>query len=146
MSMYNMIHGMNASLAVLASPFLPMPADSFPRFRDIFLESDNIHVYTRMGAGNAECWESGEEECDCVGCRAAKIELHPDCIETHEDEFDCTYKTFVFRVPDKWKSDFKKIEVGNLKDTSQEYKDTLLDIFKDRVAILNVIDKWEKQS
>ena len=40
MSLYNMIAGMNAGLAVLASPFLPRRADHFPRFRDIFREAE----------------------------------------------------------------------------------------------------------
>lgn len=139
MSLYNMIAGMNAGLAILASPFLPRRADHFPRFRDIFREADDtelkgdLYVYTRMGGGNRECWGSEEKtadgECACSACDAERIETSPAVIGRYDDDFDCTYSTFVFKVVDEDRADFNAVMAGTPWLTSDRYRARLREMF-----------------
>lgn len=141
MSLYNMMNGMNASGAVVFSPFLPIRADKFPRFRDIFTSDEeaptkgDLYIYTRMGGGNAECWENGDDDCNCPACCAAKLEDLPECIAAYDDDFDCTYKTFVFKVPDVMRADFDLVMAEKIKETSDAYKARLKELFADSKKI-----------
>lgn len=143
MSMYNLLNGMNAGLGIMVSPFLPMRFDNFPRIRDVFLRDadheGDIFVYTRMGAGNADCWNDSEDdrECDCPGCIAGRIE--ENCFNTYEDEFDCTYKTFVFKVTDH-RDDFEKLLAGKT-DFSEWYVNKLKELFAGSEKSMEFIER-----
>ena len=129
MSLYNMLHGMNAQLAVLLTPFLPMPVEEFPRFRDVFTSDEDdptggeadIFIYCRMGGGNSECWEDNEPNCSCPACEADLIEAYPECIERYDDDFDSTYCTFCFKVPSEWETDYLALSENRLIDLSEKY-------------------------
>jgi hypothetical protein len=135
MSLYNMIAGMNAELGVLMSPFLPRRADAFPRFRDIFTAATDteitgdIYVYTRMGGGNRDCWESNEDGCSCAAHDAEAIEIHPQCLHRYDDEFDCTYSTFVFCVSDEDRPDYDALVAGKPWLVSDRYRAKLRELF-----------------
>lgn len=112
MSMYNMINGFNPACVVIM-PMLGRKQEEYPRFRDCFVtEDNNIAIYTRVGGGNRNCGY-GEEE------------LYDDenFVRTYDDEFDCTYATYEFKVPKKWKADFDLILAGRIKEVSKEYVD-----------------------
>lgn len=144
MSLYNMIRGMNANAVILFSPFLPIRADKFPRFRDVFLEADDspvkgdIYVYTRMGGGNADCWEEGAEDCTCPACEASKLAKHESCVSRYDDSFDCTFSTFVFKVTEH-RDDFDKLMNGKAVEVSQWYRDRLKELFSDSEKILEAL-------
>lgn len=150
MSLYNMICGMNANLAVLASPFLPRAADRFPRFRDVFTAANDapcegdLFVYTRMGGGNRTCWndddEKSNEPCDCYGCDADRLEQHPDCVARYDDDFDSTFCTFVFVVPLSRRPDFDLLMAGQCGELSEDYRSDLRNIFSGRDKIQSFID------
>ena len=57
---------------------------------------------TRVGGNNRHSGY-GEEE----------LEKHPNFIRAYDDDFDNTYGTYVFSVPEQWKEDFAKIINGN---------------------------------
>ena len=59
-------------------------------------------------------------------------------IETWCDELDSTYIYYSFGVPKKWKSDFKKITNGNIKEVSDKYIDYLRK-FYDNNPIIDII-------
>ena len=68
-----------------------------------------IHVYTRNGGGNRDCWGWDEyvhpdqkpERCICPGCCIEKIlPTHPLYVMDYDDDFDCTYATIEFRIPE----------------------------------------------
>lgn len=149
MSLYNMVFGMNASLAVVLSPFLPRPADQFPRFRDVFLADEErpewdefIHVYTRMGGGNRECWQDRKiDNCDCSACDTAALEADPNCLDRYDDGFDCTYCTFIFEVPEELKVDFDHVLAGEFTKTSQLYRDKLYSQFREREKVMEFLEK-----
>lgn len=110
MSLYNMINGYNPA-CLLILPMLGRKQEDYPRFRDCYVtDENNIAIYTRVGGGNRNCG-FGEEA------------LYDDenFIKTYDDEFDETYATYEFKVPDRWKKDFDKILNSKMSDVSNEY-------------------------
>ena len=125
MSLYNMIFGVKPA-AFFVLPMLGKHPDEYPRFRDCFLGDDehpewkdHIIVYTRTGGGNRESCQTENDE-------LTKI---PGYITDYDDSFDCTFASFVFKVPEKWKADFDRFKDGKLKEFSEEYKGELYRIF-----------------
>ncbi len=110
MSLYNMLFGFSPA-CVFILPMLGRKADEYPRFRDCFVtEEKTIAVYTRVGGGNRKCG-FGEEV----------LYEDPNFIKTYDDDFDSTYGTYEFNVPEKWKDDFEKITSGRMNEVSDEY-------------------------
>ena len=113
-----MINGFNPA-CVFIMPMLGRKQDEYPRFRDCFVtEEHNIAIYTRVGGGNRDCGY-GEE----------KLYEDENFLTTYDDEYDCTYGTYEFKVPDKWKEDFDKIMVGNFSEVSTEYINYLKEFY-----------------
>jgi hypothetical protein len=100
-------------------PMLGKHADEYPRFRDCFATDGNIHVFTRVGGGNRENYQEAID----------KLRAFPDYITDYDDDFDCTYATFEFKVPEKWKKDYELIMAGKLKEISEEYKQELYRVY-----------------
>lgn len=148
MSLYNMVNGAQPATFFIL-PMLGRHPDEYPRFRDCFIgrkntdsetdqfgipvnkhgEEELISVYTRMGGGNRDCWEGYKDNCECAACIADKIEESSECIGRFDDVFDCTYCTFVFKVPEKFKKDFHLIKEGKIKETSKEYREILYKVY-----------------
>lgn len=132
MSLYNMLFGMNAQLAEVASTILGFRVDErFPRFRDIFAKAEDapfeadLYVYTRMGGGNRTCWENGEKGCGCSACASAALEHEPWIVGSYDDSFDCTYRTFGVRLTPEQKAEFEAVVTKGMDDA-----------FKARVLVL----------
>lgn len=105
-----MLMGFNPA-CVLIMPMLGRKQEEYPRFRDCFItEENNIAIYTRVGGGNRNCGY-GEEE------------LYEDenFLTTCDDDYDCTYATYEFKVPEKWRADFDLIIDGKQNEVSKEY-------------------------
>lgn len=118
MSLYNMVNGANpAVFFVLPMLELGHP-DELPRFRDCFVEAEEIHVYTRVGGGNRDCGY-GEE----------RLQWHTNFLRDFDDDFDSTYATYCFSVPEKWKADFAKVIEGKLNETSADYQALVKETF-----------------
>ena len=111
MSLYNALMGFSTA-CVIIMPMLGRKQEDYPRFRDCFLSEDKEHIeiYTRVGGNNRGCGY-GEEE----------LYKDPLFVSTKDDEYDNTYATYTFNVPDKWKDDFNKIVAGKLNEVSDEY-------------------------
>lgn len=116
---------------------------AYPRFRDCFvgrLENDEtktdqfgipqkknlinkkqkeISVYTRVGGGNRDEYEKEIKELRSI----------PEYITDYDDDFDCTFATFVFKCPTKWEKDFDLVCEGELKKISKEYLKQLYKIY-----------------
>lgn len=118
MSLYNALCGFsNACIWVM--PMLGRKQEEWPRFRDCFVNDDNnIEIYTRVG-GNNRNQGYGEE----------KLYEDPNFLETYDDDYDNTYATYVFKVPDRWKADFDKIMEERLWETSPEYQEYIREFF-----------------
>jgi hypothetical protein len=114
MGLYDVVlgDGHQAERGVLLLAMLGDPGVA--RFRDAWVEKGDdgqpvIAIYTRQGGGNRECFcESRNgtvvaEQHVPSGCYAACNEAltrHPLYIRDADDDFDGTYATFYFRVPD----------------------------------------------
>lgn len=118
MSLYNMINGVNPATFFVLPMLGEKHPDSYPRFRDCFIQNDEIHVLTRVGGNNKGC-EYGEEE----------LQKHPNYLRDFDEAFDSTYATYVFSVPEEFKADFELIKEGNLKEISSKYKERLYLVF-----------------
>lgn len=97
---------------VLFLPMLGRRSEEYPRFRDCFISEDGKHIdiYTRVGGNNRESGY-GEET------------LYEDenFVTTFDDDYDNTYGTYRFKVPDKWLDDYNHIVEGELSKVSDEY-------------------------
>ena len=129
MSLYNMLMGFNPACVVIM-PMLGRKQDEYPRFRDCFVtEEGNIAIYTRVGGGNRDCGY-GEDE----------LYKDENFITTYDDEYDNTYGTYEFKVPEKWKADFDLIMDGKSSEVSQEYINYVKKFYP-KLAEEGVIDK-----
>ena len=117
MGMYNMIFGSRNELGDALAKVLGFTgAQDLGRFRDCWVEEVDgepvIAFHTRNGGGNRECWEDGEKDCKCVGClQSGILPNHPLYIRDEDNDFDCTYCTTWFRVPDEAKEKMAAIAV-----------------------------------
>lgn len=118
MSLYNMINGVNPATFFILPMLGEKHPNNYPRFRDCFVDSGEIRVYTRVGGGNRDCG-FGEEE----------LQQHPNYLRDEDDDFDSTYATYIFSVPNEWKEDFEKIMTGKIKEISQAYRERLYAVF-----------------
>ncbi len=118
MSLYNMMNGFNPSV-FLVLPMLDLNPDQYPRFRDCFIDGDNILIYTRTGGENREHYSDGNE----------KMRKIDGFIKDYDDDFDYTYAHWVFKCPDKWKKDFDFIKSNDLGLVSDEYKEQIKKIY-----------------
>lgn len=110
MSLYNLLFGFNPACVTIL-PMLGRKQEEYPRFRDCWVtEENNIAIYTRVGGNNRSCG-FGEEN------------LYEDenFIRTYDDDFDNTFATYEFKVPNKWKNDFDKIMNNEFNKVSDEY-------------------------
>lgn len=111
MSLYNALNGYSPA-CIMIMPMLGRKQNEYPRFRDCFISDDDKHIdiYTRVGGGNR-------------GCGFGEEVLYKDenFVETFDDDYDRTYATYRFKVPDKWKKDFEYILNGEFQKVSDEY-------------------------
>lgn len=133
MSLYNLINGYNSS-CIFILPLLGKKVEDYPRFRDCYLgeNADTICIYTRVGGGNRNCG-FGEEQ----------LYSDENFLKTYDDDFDSTYATYEFKVPEKWKSDFEKLVKGNIKETSQEYQELIKSFYPKLASQLETLFKKE---
>lgn len=133
-----MVYGVNQE-AFFILPMLGKHPDEYPRFRDCFIGKQHtdgeldcfgspihkhgdeklISVFTRVGGGNREGYEKEIEE----------LRNMPEYIEDYDDDYDPTYATFVFKVPEVFTKDFELIVEDKIEDTSEEYKAKLYSIY-----------------
>lgn len=144
MSLYNMLHGFNEHAEELLG-ILNLSSGDFGRFRDAYLNADGteIIVFTRCGGGNREDYEWVFDD----------MESHPMYIRDEDDDYDSTYCSFYFKVPEdkleltkSWatgekpktleeKSEefFEKLKNGTLEKEKQEQIDDLAKKVSDAV-------------
>lgn len=120
MSLYNNLHGVNKQAALLLQVLDLAPIGKWDtgRFRDIHLNADGTEIilFTRNGGGNREHYNDDTEEgigCDCTGCVISyHLPTHPNYLSDEDDDFDCTYASVRFSIPEEWKEFCKSIASG----------------------------------
>ena len=144
MSFYNLMNGVSPATFFML-PMIGMHPIEIPRFRNVFLRDeehpeydDNIQVYTRVGGNNRNSGY-GEE----------KLEKHPNFVATFDDNFDNTYGTYVFSVPEEWKGDYDKIVKAEFHNLSEGYKvrfgEIYLELKDDFLEFLKEIEVKQKK-
>lgn len=107
-----MLFGTNPMADVLLAT-LGLDRKMVGRFRDCFLQDGKdgpeVHVYTRNGGGNRECWSDEEAQdgkpCTCPGCIITSfLPGHPEYLGDADDDFDPTYATIRFSLPEKFRA------------------------------------------
>lgn len=119
MSLYNMLHGENP-LADILLAMLGLSRADVGRYRDCYLaepqdgRAPEIHVYTRNGGGNRESY----------GDVFAALAEHSGYLWDRDDDFDCTYATIAFSVPEHARAGLEGMAT---KTTPADKWDSLLD-------------------
>ena len=124
MGMYNLIFGKNRNAKAILNA-IGLTEDDFYRFRDCYInKKQEIAVYTRGGGSNRDCFcdDPDIHEDGCVVPIQLLLCEHPLYLRDEDDDFDNTYATFYFRMPEEsW-----------LKNVPSEIdKETLWKIFLD---------------
>lgn len=114
MSMYNAMFGKNKAAPFILSMLGKTEAD-FGRFRDArFNAEKHIEIYTRCGGGNRDSYQEVFDE----------MSSHPYFITEYDDSFDCTYATFVFKIPDQFREQVEKLfDESDNKAPADKWKD-----------------------
>lgn len=132
MSLYNAINGVNSATFFILPMLGEKHPDSYPRFRDCFVNTDGdkpeIHVFTRVGGGNRNS-----------GFGENVLYKHPNFLSTFDDDFDSTFATYTFSVPEEWKPDFDLIMDGKTKEISQSYKERLYAVYPKLTETFNTL-------
>lgn len=115
------------SPTLLILPMLGRKIPDYPGFRDCVVKDDKILIYVRDNPNNQ----------NYTPCRE-KLMKDKNFIGSWGDEQDSTHIYYSFAVPKKWKSDFKKITNGNIKEVSDKYIDYLRK-FYDNNPIIDII-------
>jgi len=92
MSFYNMIFGKNPDTKDILA-LLGLSETDIERFRDCYINDDEICIYTRTGGGNREYYPN------------EVLTSHPNYIRDEDDDYDCTYATYYFSLPQPPKGD-----------------------------------------
>ena len=96
-----MLFGQNP-LADVYLKMLNLTRSDVGRFRDCYYNNGYIVVYTRNGGGNRdEYWDVFEA-----------LANHPEYVDDFDDEFDSTYASIMFTVPEKYKEDMTMIQLA----------------------------------
>ena len=133
MSLYNMMFGFNPA-CILLMPMLGRRENEYPRFRDCYLSDDKEHIviYTRVGGNNRDC-----------GFGEDALYDDPNFYRTYDDDYDTTYASYEFNVPEKWRQDFDFIVNNEYEKVSDEYVDYVKSMFPN---ITEQIDQMFKRN
>jgi hypothetical protein len=145
--MYNLIHDINPAVYTVL-PMLGKKPSEYPRFRDCFLmpkhwgnmdglpvvkyqksaekltikdviANAKIYIFTRAGGRNRFDYQQ----------EISDIRNMPDFVSDYDDQFDSTYATFVFNVPERFKADFVHLLSSEFSQLSAAYKETIYNVW-----------------
>ena len=113
MSMYNMIHGYDPTSGLVLS-ILGVTPEQIPRYRDSYIDGERLVIYTRTGGGNRDYYENLESCSSNYPDYFVEGEDHPSgpwnddlrdipgFLYDSDDDYDCTYASFYYEIPDNF--------------------------------------------
>jgi hypothetical protein len=125
--LYNIIFGESGMRGVI---FAMLGTSYFGRYRDCWIEMDGdtprIAIYTRNGGGNRECYDEHAEDDprrpECYSCWIThEVHKHPLYLFDRDGDFDCTYATIYYSVPEEFVEDCKRIALKEPLDMSERW-------------------------
>lgn len=137
MSLYNTLFGVNAAAPVLLA-MLGIDKVDVPRFRDCYItEEGKIAIYTSTGGGNRymyehpdssrrnypHYYEAGKESKWPSGPWNSDLRKLPGFQYDEDDDYDSTYATFYFDVPEQFKHLLEKLPEGV--DPAKRWQETI---------------------
>jgi hypothetical protein len=102
MSLYNILFGTNPMSDILLK-CLGLTKGEVPRFRDCFLQDNEIVIHTRTGGDNREEYSKEND-------KLCEIKNY---LRDEDDEFDCTYANFYYSFPQEYAEDLQAISEEN---------------------------------
>lgn len=113
MSLYNLVHGVNAAAGTLLHS-LGIGPGVVPRFRDCYLTPEKqIVILTRTGGGNREYYTAENQ----------KLRELPGYVSDKDDDFDSTFALFTYNPPEHAKGLIDQIfDAGVVDGESLEQK------------------------
>lgn len=144
MSLYNALFGVNP-MAGLLMHALGIESGDVPRFRDCWLDTEGpkylIALHTRTGGGNRamyECEASARRNYpeyfdgkdDPSGPWNADLRKLPGFVFDEDDDFDNTYATFFYEVPEAFKGIIETMHnlTGDMQPPSERWQKVLDDL------------------
>jgi hypothetical protein len=82
-------------VAVLATAGIDI--NMFQRFRAAWFEDGLVHVRTRTGGGNRECFADNDDCSECYHTANEALAELPNFVSDDDDDFDSTYAVFKFK-------------------------------------------------
>lgn len=128
MSLYNMIHGTNPLAPVLLK-MLDTHPNSIPRFRDCYFDGEHIVIYTRTGGGNRDFYDEPNDD-NKEGPWNSDLRAMAGFVRDEDDDFDCTYASFYFTVPEQFNYLLEKLKSMAQKETQSERWEASLERIK----------------
>lgn len=126
MSLYNMVHGTDPSMPLIAEA---LGSPEMGRLRDAWVERHGddyrIVVYTRNGGGNRDCFHDTDFEEGCPGCVMSTVDSLPYYLGDADDDFDCTYASIFFSLPDEYRERLIAIARPEERDLGQEWNEAI---------------------
>jgi hypothetical protein len=110
--MYNLLFGENNYSDALLKT-LNLERDDFCRFRDVYLTEEFVIVYTRCGGGNREYYQDVFND----------MKEHPLFDHDEDDDFDSTYCSFYFKIPEVLKAAIDKHRQEHASESTEEKKE-----------------------
>lgn len=132
MSLYGLVFGRQQAAPVVLALLERAPTD-FGRFRDAWIEQTEagdlrLVVYTRCGGGNRESYFPKD------------IDQHPLYLSDQDDDFDTTYASIFFRLPDVIPARLLEVLPEELR-TTEVFYETLKTI---AIPPRNMREEWGK--
>lgn len=122
--LYNALFGEQPASAALMK-MLNLTAADVGRYRDCYLaEGPKIVVFTRNGGGNREDYRDV----------TIALRKHPQYVYDYDDDFDCTYASYEFNVPEEYREVAEAIlaEAGPATPPMEKFK-ALIDGLRSKV-------------
>jgi len=146
MSLYNNLFGVDSEAGYLLH-ILNLTENDIPRFRTCYYDNKKnlIVIHTRTGGGNREYYDSFES-CQSnypeyfegdeppSGPWNSDLQSHPLYITDYDDNFDCTYANFVFKVPEEHEAKLKEAFEGKETITPSEKWQLLFQSMDQKIA------------
>lgn len=120
MSLYNMLFGRNPYSELLMA-MLGLTPGECGRFRDCYPNEDGtkIIVYTRNGGGNRDEYQG------TIDALAA----HPHYVRDYDDDYDCTYASIEFSVPEQFATHVKAIaDAADTRTPAEKWQSLMSDL------------------
>lgn len=107
------------------------------RYRDSWIESWDgvpvIAIYTRQGGGNRDCYceeygDGGHPDLNSSCGSNEALQAHPLYLRDADDEYDCTYATFYFKLPDELDPELRAVLTDNMQapvDMSERWQQAI---------------------